>query len=639
MTQNNRNYYTAEPFDVIVVGAGHAGIEAALATARLGLSAALFTLTLDLVGNLPCNPSIGGTGKGQLVYEIDALGGEMGRAADAVMLQSRMLNRSKGPAVHSLRMQVDRDRYREYMKTLLEKTDNLSLVQAEVVGIKIEDKKAVGIYTAYGAFHPAKAVVIATGTSLGARIIVGEESVEAGPDNTIAAKRLVKDLTDAGISLARFKTGTPPRIHKNSIDYTKVEVQPGDDIPVMFTSPEPGVNKNVCYITYTNKETHRIIEENLHRAPMYSGDIRGTGARYCPSVEDKIVKFPTKDRHQIFIEPIGEDSAEVYLQGLSSSLPEEVQKRVTRSVSGLENAVFMRTAYAIEYECCDPTQLNSTLEFKEIQNLYGAGQFNGTSGYEEAAAQGLVAGVNAVRKIKGQSPFVLLRSDGYIGTLIDDLVTKGADEPYRMMTSRSEYRLLLRQDNAMARLADKGREIGLLDKATYDNYLKDQDIMNAEIERLGSESLPCSEDLNALLIEKGYDPIDHGIRKDVLLRRSGITLADIYALEATPPDIPEDIKQKVEIEIKYEGYIKKQLAEVARFKKLEEKQMPPDIDYSKIRGIRIEAAQKLQRIKPKSVGQASRISGISPADISVLLVYLSQYGRIDKEDEEDTHES
>lgn len=623
----SRILYTAEEYDIVVVGAGHAGIEAALAAARMGHKTALFTLTLDLVGNMPCNPSIGGTGKGQLVFEIDALGGEMGKAADVVMLQSRILNQSKGPAVHSLRMQSDRRKYQDYMKNVIEQTEHLSLIQAEVTGISVENNSIKGIYTAFGAFFPAKAVIIATGTSLQGRIIVGEESYAAGPDNTVAATRLSASLENAGVKLVRFKTGTPPRLHSDSIDYSKLEMQVGDEEPTMFSSEILKENKKVCYICYTNEETHRIIKENLHRSPLYSGDIKGTGPRYCPSIETKIIRFADKERHQLFVEPMGEDTKEVYLQGLSSSLPEEIQKKMVHSIEGLENAVFMRTAYAIEYDCCDPTQLYPTLEFKNIIGLYGAGQFNGTSGYEEAAAQGLLAGINACLKIQKREPLVLLRSESYIGTLIDDIVTKGADEPYRIMTSRSEYRLLLRQDNTKTRLLEKGYRIGLVSEEVYNAYLKSQTILEAEMQRLRSESLPCTPQLNKMLTGYGYEEINGGIRKAELLKRPLITIEDIYALEENPPQISKSIKKRAETEIKYEGYIKKQLAEVERFKKMEEKRLPVDIDYNKIKGIRMESIQKLENIRPESIGQASRISGISPADISVLLIYLAQYGK------------
>ncbi len=622
----NHTLYKAEEYDVIVVGAGHAGIEAALAAARTGQRTALFTLTLDLVGNMPCNPSIGGTGKGQIVFEINALGGEMGRAADAVMLQSRMLNSSKGPAVHSLRMQADRRKYQDYMKNVLERTENLTLIQSEVIGVSVEEKTVKGVYTAFGSFYPAKAVIIATGTSLKGRIIVGSESYSAGPDNTVAANRLSDNLKSIGVTLVRFKTGTPPRLHSDSIDYSCLEVQKGDDEPVMFSSDAPSVNKKVCYICYTNEETHKIIKENLHLSPLYNGDIKGTGPRYCPSIEIKVMRFKDKDRHQIFIEPMGEDTKEVYVQGLSTSLPEEIQKKMVHSIKGLENAVIMRYAYAIEYDCCDPTQLYPSLEFKNISGLFGAGQFNGTSGYEEAAAQGLIAGINASLKIQGREPLILLRSESYIGTLIDDIVTKGADEPYRIMTSRSEYRLLLRQDNTKSRLIEKGLNVGLVSRETYDEYKKEQDLLDSEIYRLKSESFRCTPELNNLLKSRGYDETDDGIRKAELLKRPFITIGDIYGLEENPPCIPKHIAKRAETEIKYEGYIKKQLAEVERFKKLEAKRLPADIDYSKIKGIRMESVQKLEKIRPHNIGQASRISGISPADISVLLIYLSQYG-------------
>jgi len=592
----------------------------------MGQKTALFTLSLDLIGNMPCNPSIGGTGKGHLVFELDALGGEMGRAADAVMLQSRMLNTSKGPAVHSLRMQTDRRKYQDYMKLVIENTKNISLIQAEVIGISIKDKKVCGVYTAFGGFYPAKAVIIATGTSLSGRIIAGEESYEAGPDNTVAAKRLTNSLLEAGIKLLRFKTGTPPRIHADSVDFSKLELQPGDENPTMFCSDTPKPNKRVCYIAYTNEKTHKIIRENLHRSPLFSGNIKGTGARYCPSIEDKIVRFADKERHQLFIEPMGENTKEMYIQGLSSSLPEEVQKKVARTIEGLEKVVFMRTAYAIEYDCCDPLQLISTLEFREISGLFGAGQFNGTSGYEEAAVQGLIAGINAALKIRGEEPFILSRSESYIGTLIDDLVTKGTNEPYRMMTSRSEYRLLLRQDNAKTRLINKGRKLGLVSREKYAKHKKEQSLLESEIERLRTESLPCSEKLNALLTGYGYEKTDAGIRKAELLKRPPVKIDDIYILEGRECELPEFIKKRVETEIKYEGYIKKQLAEVERFKKMEEKRIPHDINYKIIKGIRLEAIQKLDEIRPESIGQASRISGISPADISVLLIYLAQYG-------------
>lgn len=615
--------YTAEAYDVAVVGAGHAGLEAALASARLGAKTALFTLSLDLVGNMPCNPSVGGSGKGHLVFEIDALGGEMGRAADSVMLQSRMLNLSKGPAVQSLRLQADRRAYQAYMKRAVERTANLTLVQCEITALRIENGRICGVESAFGAFFPAKAVVLATGTSLGGRIIVGGHSREAGPDNSIPARLLSDSLREAGVRLLRFKTGTPPRVHADSIDFSVLEEQRGDEPAQLFSTRAPGENRAVCHIAYTNEATKAIILENLSRSPLYSGQIKGTGPRYCPSIEDKIVRFPDKERHQIFIEPMGADTKEMYLQGLSSSLPEDVQKAVVRSIRGLENAVFMRTAYAIEYDCCDATQLRPTLEFRDIAGLYGAGQFNGSSGYEEAAAQGLVAGINAARTVQGKDEFVLLRSEAYIGALIDDLVTKGTNEPYRIMTSRSEYRLLLRQDNAKARLTPRGREIGLVDDTHWEAFLAEQKAVEDELSRLRGETLPQSGARDALLVKYGYEPVAGGIRKAELLRRPGVTLADIYALEGcTPPDA--FAARRAEIDIKYEGYIQKQLAEVARQSAAEHRRIPPDVDYSRIRGLRLEAAQKLSAMRPETVGRASRISGVSPADVAVLLLYLKE---------------
>ncbi len=619
--------YNEKTLDIAVIGAGHAGIEAAVAAARMGCTAAIFTLSLDLVGNMPCNPSIGGTGKGHLVYEITALGGIMGVVADEVMLQSRMLNLSKGPAVHSLRMQADRREYQQRMKHRLEQTEKLSVIQAEVVGVTVEDGTVKGVTTAFGAFYPCKAVIIATGTSLGGRIIVGECSYDSGPDNTKAATELSASLAAAGVPLRRFKTGTPARIHADSIDFSVLEEQPGDEPPTYFAvEGEKARGGKSCHITYTNPETHKIIRDNLHRSPLFSGNIKGVGPRYCPSIEDKVVRFSEKERHQIFIEPMGENTKEMYLQGLSSSLPEEVQKELVHSIKGLERAEFMRTAYAIEYDCTDPTELYATLEFKKISGLYGAGQFNGSSGYEEAASQGLVAGINAALKIQGKEPFTLSRSESYIGTLIDDLVTKGTNEPYRIMTSRSEYRLLLRQDNAERRLIEKGRALGLVGDTQYERYLEDERLLAQEIERLSTTSVPKSEELDALMEANGFEKTVGGMRKAELLRRPGIRLADIYRLEGIKPPLTERLCSRVETEIKYEGYIRKQQREVDRFASLETKRLPPDIDYGKITGIRIEASQKLEKFRPQSIGQASRISGISPADIGVLLVYLSQYG-------------
>ncbi|MBO5914104.1 MAG: tRNA uridine-5-carboxymethylaminomethyl(34) synthesis enzyme MnmG, partial [Clostridia bacterium] len=587
----------------------------------------LFTLTLDLVGNMPCNPSIGGTGKGHLVFEIDALGGEMGRAANAVMLQSRMLNASKGPAVRSLRMQSDRVRYRDYMKKIIENTENLTLKQSEVVSVEIENGRVIGVTTSFGAFYPCECVIIATGTSLGGRIIVGEEAYESGPDNTLPAKRLVDSLAEAGVKLARFKTGTPPRIHADSIDYSKLERQDGDTDPIMFGFAPSRENLLPCYIAYTNEKTHKIIRDNLDRSPLYSGVIHGTGPRYCPSIEDKVVRFSDKERHQIFIEPMGTDTKEIYLQGLSSSLPEEVQLQLIRSIEGLENAVFMRTAYAIEYDCCDPLQLKNTLEFREISGLFGAGQFNGSSGYEEAAAQGLIAGINAALKVKGQGEFTLNRSESYIGTLIDDLVTKGTNEPYRIMTSRSEYRLLLRQDNAQTRLMPKGYELGLVSDERYAKFQNDEQSLAELIYSLEHESIKGGEALDNLLEARGYARTGAGIVKAELLKRPEITIHDILALSNDERIYDKNILARAETEIKYSGYIKRQLAEVERFAKLEEKMLPPDIDYTKIRGLRLEAAQKLQKLRPENIGRASRISGVSPSDIQVLLIYLSQGGK------------
>ncbi len=620
--------YTAEKFDVVVIGAGHAGIEAALAAARIGASTALFTLTLDLVGNMPCNPSIGGTGKGHLVFELDALGGEMGRAADSVMLQSRMLNSSKGPAVRSLRMQADRVAYREYMKKAVTHQQNLRLVQAEVSEVLVDEKNNVtGITTSFGAFHPASCVIVATGTSLGGRIIVGDCAYDSGPDNTLASVSLVSSLRNLGVKLVRFKTGTPPRINSDTIDYSKLERQDGDENPHAFCMDGEGKNLLPCYITYTNEKTHRIIRENLSRSPLFSGEIKGTGPRYCPSIEDKVVRFADKERHQIFVEPMGLDTKEVYLQGLSSSMPEDVQKQIVHSIEGLENAEFMRTAYAIEYDCCDPTQMDASLEFKEIHGLFGAGQFNGSSGYEEAAVQGLIAGINAALRVQGKEKFILRRDESYIGTLIDDLVTKGTNEPYRMMTSRSEYRLVLRQDNARRRLTPKGYAIGLVSREKYNAFCEREKELDSFLDFLAHNSIKGSPALDDLMEKHGFEKTGCGMVMRDIIKRPGITVFEVLKLCGQSVDVSRETAERAETEIKYEGYIKRQLAEVERFSKLEQKQIPPDIDYTKIKGLRIEAAQKLQKIRPESIGRASRISGVSPSDISVLLIWLSGGGR------------
>ena len=616
--------YNSTSYDVAVIGAGHAGLEAAFASARMGARTVLFTLTLDLVGNMPCNPSIGGTGKGHLVFEIDALGGEMGKAANAVMLQSRMLNASKGPAVRSLRMQADRVQYRRYMKKTAENTPNLTVKQAEVISVEVENGEVKGVITSFGAFYSAKCVIIATGTSLGGKVIVGEETYASGPDNTLPAIRLKDSLENIGIKLVRFKTGTPPRVNADTIDYSQLEIQEGDDDPTMFGIGEKRPNVLPCYIAYTNEQTHKIIRDNLHRSPLFSGLIHGTGPRYCPSIEDKVVRFADKERHQIFVEPMGTDTKEVYLQGLSSSLPEEVQIKLVRSIKGLENVEFMRTAYAIEYDCCDPTQLTSSLEFRNIKGLFGAGQFNGSSGYEEAASQGLIAGINAALKVAGREPFTLLRSESYIGTLIDDLVTKGTNEPYRIMTSRSEYRLILRQDNARARLLPKGHALGLVSDDEYNAFLDEERELKEVIKAFESESIKGGKELDGLLESHGYERTGAGMPKAELLRRPGITAEEIVKLAGDEGRFSPFALNRAETEIKYAGYIKRQLAEVERFSKMEEKNLPSDVDYTKIKGLRIEAAQKLNAQKPANIGQASRISGVSPSDVSVLLIWLSQ---------------